>query len=99
MWRQTVHSDEAVERLKLERAASRIGGIVCHALYLCNLAAPDETVYERSVTALCATVATAQRIEADAVIFHVGSHLGAGLDNGLARVVSALEQVLAHATA
>ncbi|MGZ4390446.1 MAG: deoxyribonuclease IV, partial [Gaiellaceae bacterium] len=30
----------------------------------------------------------------DGVVFHVGSHLGAGLDVGLARVVPALEQVL-----
>jgi deoxyribonuclease-4 len=33
-------------------------------------------------------------IEADGVVFHVGSHLGAGLDVGLERAVPAIEQVL-----
>jgi deoxyribonuclease-4 len=33
-------------------------------------------------------------IDADGVVFHVGSHLGAGLDAGLARVLPAMEQVL-----
>ena len=36
----------------------------------------------------------ASAIGADGVVVHVGSHLGAGLDKGLERVVPALEQVL-----
>ncbi len=99
MWRPTAHTPEAIERFKQRRREAKIGGVVCHALYLCNLAAPDETVYERSITALCATVAIAQGIEADAVIFHVGSHLGAGLVAGLERAAAALERVLESATA
>jgi deoxyribonuclease-4 len=42
------------------------------------------------------TVDAACAIEADAVIFHVGSHLGGGFETGLERVVPALEQVLDH---
>jgi deoxyribonuclease-4 len=97
MWRPTRHSPEAITRLKQRRAEAGVGGLVCHALYLCNLAAPDELIYERSTAALLTTFETAQSFEADAVIFHVGSHLGAGLDVGLERVVAALEQVLAAA--
>jgi deoxyribonuclease IV len=99
MWRQTAHSAESIERLKGRRAQAGVGGLVCHALYLCNLAAADEQLHQRSVAALSATVEIAQAIEAEAVIFHVGSHLGAGLEAGLARVVAGLEQVLGHATA
>ena len=98
MWRPTAHKPEAVERFKARRAEAGIGGVVCHALYLCNLAALDET-YERSIVAMCATVDTANAIEADAVIFHVGSHRGTGFEAGLERVVPALEQVLERATA
>jgi deoxyribonuclease IV len=99
MWRQTDHAPAAIERLKARRAEAGIGGLVCHALYLCNLAAPDEQVYERSVAALSATVDTAQALDADAVIFHVGSHLGAGLDAGLDRAAAALARVLERASA
>ncbi|CAN5287801.1 hypothetical protein BH18ACT12_BH18ACT12_17760 [soil metagenome] len=41
-----------------------------------------------------ATVDAACAIDADAVVFHVGSHLGAGFEAGLERVLPALAQVL-----
>jgi deoxyribonuclease-4 len=94
MWRPTAHKPEAIERFKSRRAEAGIGGVVCHALYLCNLAAPDNEIYSKSIAAMCATVDAASAIEADAVIFHVGSHLGAGFDAGLERVVAAMKQIL-----
>jgi deoxyribonuclease-4 len=94
MWKPTAHPPEAIERFKARRAEAGIGGVVCHALYLCNLAAPDEAIYDKSVAALRATMETANAIEAEAVIFHVGSHLGAGFDATLGRVTAALEQIL-----
>ena len=95
MWRPTAHKPEAIERFKARRAEAGIGGVVCHALYLCNLAAPDDAIYEKSVATMRATVDAAIAIEADAVIFHVGSHLGAGFD-GRARAGRArrCEQIL-----
>ena len=94
MWRPTAHRDESLERFRLRRAEAGIGGVVCHALYLCNLAAPDRDIYKKSVAAMLTTVDTACAIEADAVIFHVGSHLGAGFASGRRRVVVALKQIL-----
>jgi deoxyribonuclease-4 len=94
MWRPTNHPDENVERFKERVAEVGLEAVVCHALYLVNLSAPDEAIYEKSVTALRHSVETACRIDADAVIFHVGSHLGAGFDKGLERVVPALRQCL-----
>src|SRR5262249_53412791 len=47
-----------------------------------------------SVAALANTMEVASAIGADGVVFHVGSHLGSGLDAGLEHVVPALEQVL-----
>jgi deoxyribonuclease-4 len=93
MWRPTAHPEENLDRFCERRAELGIP-VVCHALYLINLAAPDDAVYEKSVTALRHTVDVACRIDAEAVIFHVGSHLGAGFDAGLARVVPALESCL-----
>ena len=40
------------------------------------------------------TMRTACAIEADGVVFHVGSHLGSGFEAGLERAVPALAQVL-----
>jgi deoxyribonuclease IV len=94
MWRPTNHKAEAIERFKLRRAEAGVGGVVCHALYLCNLATVNDEIYDKSVATMCAAVDVACAIEADGVVFHVGSHLGAGLEAGIARVVAALEQIL-----
>jgi deoxyribonuclease-4 len=95
-WRPTNHDPANFERFKSRRAEAGLDGVVCHALYLINLAAPDDAVYEKSVAALVNTVEVACAIEADGVVFHVGSHLGAGLEAGLERAVPALEQALEH---
>jgi deoxyribonuclease-4 len=94
MWRPTNHKPEAIERFKARRAETGIGGVVCHALYLVNLAAPDDVVYEKSIQTMRATVDAACAIEADGVIFHVGSHLGAGFEVGIDRTTAALAQIL-----
>jgi deoxyribonuclease-4 len=94
MWRPTDHKPEAIQRFREKRGAAGIGGVVCHALYLVNLAAPNDEIYDKSVQAMRATVDAACAIEADAVIFHVGSHLGSGFEAGLERTCAALAQIL-----
>jgi deoxyribonuclease-4 len=93
-WRPTNHDPASFERFRQKRAEAGIGGVLCHALYLCNLAAPDDGVYEKSVAAMRNTMAVACGIGADGVVFHVGSHLGSGFEAGLERVLPAMEQVL-----
>src|SRR5438270_13902661 len=92
-WRFPNHDPEDLGRFRARRAEAGIPAFV-HALYLVNLATPDEAMYAKSVDTMRATVGAACAIEADGVVFHVGSHLGAGFDAGLERVVPALEQVL-----
>jgi deoxyribonuclease-4 len=94
MWRPTNHKPEAIERFHARRAEAGIGGVVCHALYLCNLAAPNDEIYEKSIQTMRNTVDAACSIGADGVIFHVGSHLGAGFEPGLERTCAALAQIL-----
>ena len=93
-WRPTNHDPATFDRFRERRAETGMGGVLCHALYLCNLAAPDPVTYERSVAALRNTTEVACAIGADGVVFHVGSHLGSGFEHGLERVLPAMEQVL-----
>ncbi|MGZ4413840.1 MAG: deoxyribonuclease IV [Gaiellaceae bacterium] len=92
-WRFPEHDPADLEAFRSKRQEAGIPALV-HALYLVNLAAPDDAIYSKSVDTMRSTVDAACAIEADGVIFHVGSHLGAGLETGLERVVPALEQVL-----
>jgi deoxyribonuclease IV len=93
-WRPTNHDPANLETFRARREEVGLQGVLCHALYLCNFAAADDAIYEKSVTALRTTMEVACAIGADGVVFHVGSHLGAGFDKGLEKVLPALEQVL-----
>ena len=97
-WRPTNHDPATFDRFRERSAEVGLDGVFCHALYLCNLAAPKDDVYEKSVAALRNTMEVACAIGANGVVFHVGSHLGAGFEAGLERVLPALEQVLALCT-
>lgn len=93
-WRFPRHDPADLARFCARREELGIGSVAVHALYLVNLASPDDEMYAKSVTTMRDTVDAACAIGADAVVFHVGSHLGSGFEAGLERVVPALELVL-----
>lgn len=94
MWRPTAHADDQVERFRIRRVEAGIDYVACHALYLVNLASPDPEIHSKSVAAMRASLETAAAIGAEGVVFHVGSHLGAGFDTGLELVIPALGELL-----
>jgi deoxyribonuclease-4 len=94
MWRPTAHSGEEIARFRIRRRQARVKAVACHALYLVNLASRDPAVRENSLAALRATMETADAIGAEAVVFHVGSHLGLGFDDAVALVEPALRELL-----
>jgi deoxyribonuclease-4 len=96
MWRPTAHADDVLASFREARAKAGLGAVICHAIYLVNLASDDDEIYEKSCATMRATVDVACAIEADAVVFHVGSHLGSGLQAALDRVVTALHELLDH---
>jgi len=95
-WRFPNHDPKDLEAFRARREELGIPVLV-HALYLINLAAPDDEIYRKSVETMSSTMDAACAIDAEGVVFHVGSHLGAGFDAGVERVVPALAQVLEHA--
>ena len=94
-WRFPEHAEEDLahfrerreERRRRQRARAR-------PLPLQPRDARTTTIYEKSVATMRSTMDTACAIEADGVVFHVGSHLGSGFEAGLERAVPALAQVL-----
>jgi len=94
MWRPTAHTDEELERFRKRRKQARVRHVSCHALYLVNLASRDREIRTKSFEALTATMQTADSIGADAVVFHVGSHLGYGFDDALDVVTPQLRDLL-----
>jgi len=93
-WRFPEHDPADLARFREQREQAGLGAVVVHSLYLVNLASPNDDLYAKSVQTLRSTVETACAIGADGVVFHVGSHQGAGFETGLERVAPALAQVL-----
>ena len=94
MWKPTEHSEEQLARFRARRRQARIRHVSCHALYLVNLASSDAEVRAKSLDALRTTMDTARAIDADAVVFHAGSHLGHGFDRAVAVVAAAVRELL-----
>jgi deoxyribonuclease IV len=94
MWKPTAHTEEEVQRFRRRRNQARVRHVSCHALYLVNLASRDREIRTKSFDALTATMGTADSIGADAVVFHVGSHLGYGFDDALNVVAPQLQDLL-----
>ncbi len=97
MWRHPEVDPDAAARFRDARKPARVTLVVCHATYLINLGASDPELYAKSVGALQNTMAAAEAIAADGVVFHLGSHLGRGLDAVLPQVTEAMTSVLAAA--
>ena len=93
-WRFPDHDPEALAACRERRAEVAMGAVLVHALYLLNLASENADFFEKSASTLLATAETASAIGADGVVFHVGSHLGVGLEGSLQRIAGALEPAL-----
>ena len=68
---------------------------LAHATYLINLAARNSHTRRQSIRALALEVERCEQLGIPYLVLHPGSHLGAGEEAGLERVVDALDRVLA----
>ncbi len=70
--------------------------VAIHASYLVNLAGPEEDLFGRSVSVLASELRAAPGFAGRFVNVHVGSHRGAGVAAGIARLADGLALVLAE---
>ena len=68
-----------------------------HAVYLINLAGDDALLRQRSESTLAGYLRAADELAIDGVIFHTGSHKGAGFDACLPTIVGHLKRVMERA--
>lgn len=73
-----------------------IGPTAIHASYLVNLAGPEEHLFGRSVGLLASDLRAGPWFAARYVNVHVGSHRGAGVTAGIARLADGLALVTAE---
>ena len=94
MWRP-LRLEEADRQLYLQKyAAAGLRGHYLHAVYLINLASPKPELLRSSVASLVHYMEVAAALDAEGVVFHPGSHLGAGFESVLAQVGGAIREVI-----
>ena len=72
-WRPTDYRTEDFERFREAQAASDIGAVVIHAVYLVNCASDDPEIRSKSLASLTHSLRVGDAIGAHAVIVHPGS--------------------------
>ncbi len=73
---------------------SKFGPLVIHDSYLINLAAPDETLREKSIAAMIDEIERAEALGCDYLVTHGGAHVGSGEEAGLAMLTASLKTCL-----
>lgn len=88
-------AEKPVEIAALGRALRELAfaPIVIHAAYLLNLASANPETRAKSLGLLRWTMERGAAIGADAVVMHIGSHGGDGLEIGIERLVAGLATV------
>jgi len=79
-----------IELFRKGREKAGISPLIIHASYLINLAATEDTLFERSILALEEELQRGDQLGADYLVVHVGSNAQQGTGFGIARVVEAL---------
>ena len=95
-WRRKEHAPEHIAAFREKMAASDVGPNYIHGIYLTNLGTPEPEHLQKGVESLTADMRLGSALGVSGVIFHVGSHLGAGFDAVLPQVVGAMKEVLAE---
>jgi deoxyribonuclease-4 len=74
--------------------ATGITPVVAHSSYLINLGSPDDTLWEKSLTATINEITRCAALHISTFVLHPGAHMGSGEEVGLARIVSGLDRVV-----
>lgn len=96
-WRRRPEPPAEAPAFRQRLAELDIGPLAIHAAYLVNLAGADEILFERSVEVLRHELVHAPAFGARFINVHAGSHRGAGVEAGVARLVEGLSRALAEA--
>ncbi len=93
-WRRRIIRPDECDAFRARMAETDIQPVFLHGVYLINLATEKPDLLQKSTEALAGDLKLASACGAKGVIFHVGSHKGAGFERVLPQIAKALEGVL-----
>ncbi len=92
-WFAKPYSEEEVKRFTHHPLRSKLRAVIAHAGYLINLGTENSENHEKSLRSLCEELLRCDQLDIPYLVLHPGSHLGAGLEQGLRCVVQSLNQI------
>jgi deoxyribonuclease-4 len=93
VWQSPNIDEDNAKQFREESAAQDIGPWVIHSSYLVNLCTPKDDLRTKSIGSMQKEVDAAAALDVEYVNVHLGAHTGAGVDQGLANAVSALDEL------
>lgn len=91
-WKSKPRTEEELELYREKRAETGIDPVFAHAIYLINLASPDDEVRAKSEDAYQEELARCHEAEIPYLILHPGSHRESGLEAGIALIAEAISR-------
>ena len=79
---------EKLQKSRIDRMAT-----CAHMPYLPNLSSPDEDGYQKSIKSMTQEIERCHELGIPYLVTHLGSHKGSGEENGMRRLVGALNKV------
>jgi deoxyribonuclease-4 len=95
-WRAKPILPLEAEQFRATLAALGVGHPIAHNSYLINLASPDDALWRRSIEAMVVEVNRAEELGLAYVVTHPGASLDSGEEQGLRRIVAALDDIHAE---
>ena len=94
-WRNGAQlAPEDIKEFNFRRKKYKIDPVFIHISYLINLASPDPRLYHASIGAYIEDLQEAEKLGADFIVTHMGSHKETSEDAGIKRLIEALNQIL-----
>jgi deoxyribonuclease-4 len=93
-WRRKEYGAEEVATFKARLAETGIGPVFLHGVYLVNLATDNPENLAKSLDALIHDMNVCHLLGIQGVIFHIGSHRGAGYDTVFQQVVDCVRKIV-----
>lgn len=93
-WREDFLEPIDIEEFQKRQEKFKIKPLFIHIPYLINLASPNPRLYAASIEAYIEDILEAQTLKADYIVTHMGSHKETSEEEGLARLIEALDRIL-----
>ncbi len=93
-WKRKTYTPAELDAYRAKAGEAGIGPCFIHGLYLVNLASDNPDLLAKSLDALVQEMNAAHTLGAKGVIFHLGSHKGAGYDSRVDQVTAYVRRII-----